>query len=509
MAYPQRQLTTIPRVTALGLRALALAAMWATIATTGARGEDTVTSEADAYVIETLTIPDEAYLEVGALAWLPNDRLAVGTRRGEIWFVDHPAGEAPTWTRFAHGLHEVLGLAWKADASAGEGGGWLYVTHRPEVSRLADSDGDGTADRFETVADGWGVSGDYHEYAFGSKFDAKGDIWVVLCLTGSFSSEVPFRGWAVRVTPDGETIPAVSGIRSPGGIGFDSKGHLLYTDNQGPWNGTSMLKHLVEGDFMGHPGGFRWYDLAPHLEKPDEPKSGTRWATESRRIPKLRPPVVMFPHGIMGNSAAGIACDESGGAFGPFSGQVFVSDQSHSIVMRCFLEEIDGVMQGACFRFREGFKSGSLALQFAPDGSLYVGGTNRGWGSRGGGDYALERLHWSGHTPFEILAMRAVPGGFELEFTEPADLTTLSDPANYQMKSFTYIYQADYGSPVVDDETCNVLSATPSPDGRRVRLEIDNLRECVIHELTADGVRSASGQPLLHATGWYTLNRIP
>ncbi len=106
MAYPQRQLTTIPRVTALGLRALALAAMWATIATTGARGEDTVTSEADAYVIETLTIPDEAYLEVGALAWLPNDRLAVGTRRGEIWFVDHPAGEAPTWTRFAHGLHE-------------------------------------------------------------------------------------------------------------------------------------------------------------------------------------------------------------------------------------------------------------------------------------------------------------------------------------------------------------------------------------------------------------------
>lgn len=471
--------------------------------------EPAAVSEANIYAIETLTIPDEAFLEVGALEWLPGDRLAVGTRRGEIWIVEHPASENPRWSRFAHGLHEVLGLAWKTDAQAGKGGGWLYATHRPEVSRLADSDGDGVAERFETVADGWGVSGDYHEYAFGSKFDGHGDIWVVLCLTGSFSSEVPFRGWGMRVTPSGETIPTVSGIRSPGGIGFDAKGHVLYTDNQGPWNGTSMLKHLVAGDFMGHPGGFRWYDLAPHLAKPDEPKSGTRWATETKRIPQLRPPVVMFPHGIMGNSAAGIACDQTNGAFGPFTGQVFVSDQSHSILMRCCIEEIDGVLQGACFRFREGFKSGSLALQFAPDGSLYVGGTNRGWGSRGAGDYALERLSWTGQTPFEILAMRAVPGGFELEFTEPADPATLRELSSYTMKSFTYIYQADYGSPVVDEESCVIRSATPSPDGRRVRLEIDNLRECVIHELNADGIRTPDGQPLLHDTGWYTLNRLP
>lgn len=471
--------------------------------------EPAAVSEGDIYAIETLAIPDEASLEVGALEWLPGDRLAVGTRRGEIWIVEDPASEKPRWSRFAHGLHEVLGLAWKPDEDAGKAGGWLYATHRPEVSRLADSDGDGVADRFETVADGWGVSGDYHEYAFGSKFDAHGDIWVVLCLTGSFSSEVPFRGWGMRVTPDGETIPTVSGIRSPGGIGFDANGHVLYTDNQGPWNGTSMLKHLVPGDFMGHPGGFRWYDLAPHLAKPDEPKSGTRWATETKRIPQLRPPVVMFPHGIMGNSAAGIACDQTNGAFGPFTGQVFVSDQSHSILMRCFIEEIDGVLQGACFRFREGFKSGSLALQFAPDGSLYVGGTNRGWGSRGAGDYALERLSWTGQMPFEILAMRAVPGGFELEFTEPADPATLSDLSSYAMKSFTYIYQADYGSPVVDEEACTIRSATPSPDGRRVRLEIDNLRECVIHELQAPGIRTSDGQPLLHNTGWYTLNRLP
>jgi hypothetical protein len=217
---------------------------------------------------------------------------------------------------------------------------------------------------------------------------------------------------------------------------------------------------------------------------------------------------VVLPYDTMGKSAGGVACDISAGKFGPFAGQMFVTDQSHSIVMRCFLETIDGVMQGACFRFREGFRSGSLALQFAPDGSLYVGGTNRGWGSRGAGDFALERLTWTGKTPFEILAMRAVPGGFEMEFTEPVDPQTAANPASYAAKGFTYIYQSSYGSPVVDEEPCAVEKAEPTADGRRVRLTLGNLREGVIHELKAAGVRNTAGLPLLHDTGWYTLNRL-
>jgi hypothetical protein len=185
------------------------------------------------------------------------------------------------------------------------------------------------------------------------------------------------------------------------------------------------------------------------------------------------------------------------------------------MVMRCFLEEVEGVLQGACFRFREGLRSGSLALQFAPDGSLFVGGTNRGWGSRGAGDYALERLAWTGKTPFEILAIRAVPGGFELEFTAPVDRAVAGDLASYAVRSFTHIYQAAYGSPEVDLEACPVERAEVSADGRRVRLAVGGLRPCVVHEIKAAGVRSAgseglvAGLPLLHDTGWYTLNRLP
>ena len=480
------------------LAGVCLGIVWAAVAT--AAEPLAKPQEKDFYAIDAVEIPAEAYLEVGALEWIPDGRLAVASRRGEIWMVSDPAAGKPRWQRFAHGLHEVLGLAWRD--------GWLYVTQRPEVSRLRDTSGDGVADDYETVSDGWGVSGDYHEYAFGSKFDRDGNLWIVLCLTGSFDSKVPFRGWAVRVAPDGRMIPTTSGVRSPGGIGFDGDGNVLYTDNQGPWNGACSLKHLVPGDFVGHPGGFKWYELAPDLEKPEEPKSGSRWAAEVQRIPRLRPPAVVLPYDTMGKSAGGVACDISAGKFGPFAGQMFVTDQSHSIVMRCCLETIDGVMQGACLKFREGFRSGSLALQFAPDGSLYVGGTNRGWGSRGAGDFALERVTWIGKTPFEILAMRAVPGGFELEFTEPVDPQAAANPASYAAKGFTYIYQSSYGSPVVDEEPCPVEKAEPTADGRRVRLTLGNLREGVIHELKAAGVRSTAGLPLLHDTGWYTLNRL-
>src|SRR5262245_51857746 len=378
------------------------------------------TAEDEYYKLLRFEPPKGAVLEAGALEVLPDGKLAVATRRGEIWLVDNATADDPKaakFTRFAHGLHEVLGLAWKD--------GWLYVTQRGEVSRIKDSDGDGKADVFETVSDGWEISGDYHEYAFGSRFDKDGNLWVALCLTGSFTSDAKFRGWCLRVTPKGEVIPTCSGLRSPGGVGMNAEGDMFYTDNQGPWNGTCGLKHLRPGGFMGHPDSFKWYPFAPNMgPKPAVPKSGSRFMTEAKRIPEFVPPVVLFPYGKMGQSASGIDCDLTGGKFGPFEKQLFVGDQTHSTVMRVFLEKVNGHYQGVCFPFRQGFGSGTVPVRFGPDRSLFVGGTNRGWGSRGPKTFAVERLAWTGKVPFEIREMRARPDGFELTFTQPVDPKT-------------------------------------------------------------------------------------
>lgn len=438
---------------------------------------------------------------------LPGDRLAVGTRRGEVWVIDNAYDSDPQkakFSRFAHGLHEILGLAWRD--------GWLYVTQRPDITRIRDSNGDGKADLFEVVADGWEVNGDYHEYAFGTRFDKNGELWYTLCLTGSFSSGSKFRGWAGKVTKAGTFVPTTSGVRSPGGIGFNAEGEVFYTDNQGPWNGTCGLKHVTVGGFVGHPDSFRWYGEpeAKYLGKaPAMPKSGSRMMTEAKKIPQLVPTAILFPYGKMGQSASGVECDLSADRFGPFGKQLFVGDQTHSTVMRVFLEKVNGRYQGACFPFRAGFGSGVVPVRQGKDGSLFVGGTNRGWGSRGPKPFAIERLVWTGKTPFEVHEMRAKPDGFELTFTRPVDAATAADVKSYALETYTYIYQSNYGSPEVDRTTPEITRATPGADGRSVRLTVKGLQEGHVHDLKLPGVRSAEGEPLLHPQAYYTLNYRP
>ncbi|MDA0832915.1 MAG: hypothetical protein O2955_13450 [Planctomycetota bacterium] len=470
--------------------------------------QENPSTEADYYRLLTLPIPEELVLEIGGMELLPDGKLAVATRRGDIYLVNNALTdpiEKVTYQLYAEGLHEILGLDFK--------NGSLYATHRCEVTKLTDEDGDGQADLFDTVSAAWGITGDYHEYAFGSDFDAEGNIWVVLCLTGSFSSEAKYRGWCLRITPEGHVIPTCSGIRSPGGIESNHKGEMFFTENQGPWNGMCALKHLKPGGFVGHPAGFRWYDLPEVANvmgpKPLEPESGSRIHIQCERIPELVPPAILFPYKKMGQSASGIACDESDGKFGPFAHQMFVGDQSASTVMRVYLEEVNGVYQGACFPFREGFASGTLPLEMMPDGTMMVGGTNRGWGSRGPAPFSLERLIWTGKVPFEIHEMHIQPDGFELTFTQSIDAATAADVASYTIETYTNIYQASYGSPEVDHTAPQINKAIVGDDRKSVRLIIDGLQIGHVHELHADGVRSSKGLPLLHPAAYYTLNQIP
>ena len=465
--------------------------------------------EADYYPIMDIPLPEGENIEVSGIDVLPDNRIAISSRRGDIWIADGAysatSDNPPTWSLFARGLHEVLGIAWKD--------GWLYLTQRPEVSRIKDSDGDGRADIFETLGDGWGINGDYHEYAFGTRHDKDGNIWVVLCLTGSGGADdkSPFRGWCMRVTPDGQTVPTAYGIRSPGGIGFNHHGDVFYCDNQGLWNGSSSLKHLAKGSFQGNPTGNKYFALTDVLgPKPPEPKSGSRIETERKTVPDLVPPPIVLPHGKMGNSPAGIECDETAGKFGPFTNQLFVSEQTHSKVHRVFLEKVNGYYQGAAFPFLKGFGSGNIVARFSGNGTMFTGGTNRGWGSHGKKPFSLQRVNWTGKVPFEIHEMRSRHNGFELTFTHPADPKTLTDPTKYHMEAYTYIYQRGYGSPVVDKTSPKVTKAIAGTDGKSVRLVVEGLVKGHVHELHTPAIRRKDTEdPILHPVAYYTLNEIP
>jgi hypothetical protein len=121
----------------------------------------------------------------------------------------------------------------------------------------------------------------------------------------------------------------------------------------------------------------------------------------------------------------------------------------------------------------------------------------------------VQRLDWTGKTPFEILEMKAIPGGFELLFTQPVDPVTAESMESYSMKSFTYIFQAAYGSPEVDATTPTIRAAKVSEDRLRVRLLVDGLQRGHVHHLISAGVRSATQAELLHKDAYYTLNYLP
>lgn len=460
-------------------------------------------TQADYYIREEIPLPEGEVMELGSIALMPDKKVAVTSRRGDLWICEGAYDEDLSkvrWSKFASNLHEPLGMFWKDDS--------LWLTQRPEVTRIQDMNADGTADIFETINSSWGISGDYHEYAFGSTPDADDNIWIVHCLTGSSKADADWRGWCVRVTPQGEMIPTCSGIRSPGGIGFNAEGDCFYTDNQGLWNGSSSLKWLKPGSFQGNPTGNKFHKLA-NLPAPPEPKDGSRILTEHERFPDFIPPAVVFPHGLVGQSPTAVITDTSDGRFGPFAGQVLVGEQTHSQVQRVFLEKVNGLYQGAVFHFLEDFETGIVPMRLSDDGTLFVGGTNRGWASRGSKPFTFERVRWNGTSPLEILTMSAKPHGFELTFTEPVDPATAADPASYAMSAWTYIHQSSYGSPQVDPATPTITAAEVSDDRRSVNLTVHGMIKGHVHQLDAKDLKTAGGKTLWHTSAWYTLNEIP
>ncbi|GAB3034245.1 plastocyanin/azurin family copper-binding protein [Spirosoma pulveris] len=466
-------------------------------------------TEEDYYRIVTLPIPETIKLEVGGLAPLPDGRLAACTRRGEVWIISNPymqGSRVPTYKKFASGLHEPLGLMWHPK-------GYFLCTQRGEVTKLVDNDGDDVADEYRSFYK-WPLSGNYHEYSYGPVLLPDGDMIITLNLDwiGYGASLAKWRGWMLKLTEKGEMTPWATGLRSPAGFGILHDGSIFYTENQGDWVGSGRMTNLTKGAFAGNPAGLRWSGEpgSPLSLKPEEvPSTGKPMFEVAKTVKELKVPAVWFPHTLMGISTSDFKEDTTKGAFGPFAGQLFVGDQGHSKIMRVALEKVNGEWQGACFPFREGFQSGIIRTVWGQDGSMFVGMTSRGWAATGKDPYGIQRLVWTGKMPFEMKTITSKPDGFEVTFTAPVDRKTAESPESYSLNSFTYKYHRTYGSPIENARPVPIRGVVVAPDGMSARIVADTvLREGYIHEVKAEGVRSASGMPLLHSVGYYTLNAI-
>jgi hypothetical protein len=462
------------------------------------------------YDVEDIALPPGTS-NVDGVAVMPDGRIVVCFQAGQVYFLNPKTKE---WKLFAEGLHWPLGVLPLSNTE-------VLVMQTPELTLLADRDGDGKAEVFKTVSDYFGMSGNYAEFQAGPVRDAQGNLFYTLGtgsnqgmpLTnevrgfystegawGRMTSPVPYRGWVMKVTPNGKTIPWAVGMREANGIGLDPRGRLFAIDNQGDWVGSSALYHVEPGKFYGHVPPLVWREDFQGGKQPlDLPVA---------ELDKLRTrAAVVFPYGDMSNSPTQPLWDTTGGKFGPFSGQMFIGEMNYRRIMRVMLEDVDGQVQGAVVPFFDSprLRLGNVRLAFDGKGALWVGQTfHMGWTGQSG----FQRIRWKGVVPLEVSAMHVTEDGFELTFTRPVNPETAAKPESYEMRTYFYNYHERYGSQKYDLHDVKINSAVVSTDRRKVTLHLDNLEAWRIYDTKFKNIVTDDGHELLNPWVVYNLNHL-
>lgn len=468
------------------------------------------------YTVEDIPLPKSVAPEIGGLACNPAGELVVVLRRsGIIIGTPHRDPKQFQWRVFSDAsMHNPCGVLLGAE-------GDLLVPQMQELTWIKDMNGDGLADLYQAVSTAWGVSGNYHETIAGPIPDGEGNWFLAIGtashngpvfynVRGAYSpigrrgrnySAVEYKGWVVKIRPDGSLIPWASGFRANNGMCMDPSGNLWVTDNQGDWRGTSPLYHVEEGDFCGHPSSLVW-DKAFFPDKGDPLNYGVDKLDAMRKRA-----AVLFPQGLMANSPTEPIVDVTRGRFGPFGGQMFVGDVAGRRILRVMVEKVKGQYQGACVKFIDGsgLRGGSNRLAFGPDGNaLYVGQTYRGWG---GPTEGLQRIVFQDKDPFEVHSMKLTENGFRLKFTGQLDAELAKDPKSYEFKHYWFKYGHAYGSAQMDKTPVAVKSVEVIDEEMVDVVLADPLEAKKVYQLDVK-VRSSNGKPVVNPTLCYTVNEI-
>ncbi|MFT4536786.1 MAG: cytochrome c [Saprospiraceae bacterium] len=431
--------------------------------------------------------PDDFEPKVGGIDFMSDGKMVVSTwdPNGSVYVVEnHASGDPSKMTAklIAHGLAEPLGLKVVDDR--------IFVMQKQEITELVDTDKDGVTDEYRTLCKDWTVSANFHEFGFGLE-EKDGYLYAALATAiepgGASAVQVANRGSVLKVNIEtGEREFIAHGLRTPNGVGLGYGGSIYIADNQGDWLPASKIVEVTDGAFFGS----RSVDF-----------EGTAGLKE-------KPPVVWLPQDEIGNSPSTPLSLN----VGPYKNQMIHGEVTNGGVKRVFVEEVEGVKQGALFRFTQGMEAGVNRIRWSPDGALYIGGIGApgNWQANQGLNwFGLQRLEYNGKTAFEMLAVRVKSNGMEIEFTEPLQEGDGWQPESYEVSQWYYKPTADYGGPKLDERDLKVKSATVSEDRKKVFIELDGMKEGhVVYIRLRNKFISSTGQSLWSPECWYTLNKI-
>jgi hypothetical protein len=419
--------------------------------------------------------------KVAGLAYLPGERLAIATwRPNEIWILSGYLGPRSRMKakKAMDGFHELMGLCVVRDT--------LYAADQDSIYMLPDTDGDGVPDARKGLGQvPWTRS--FHEWSFGllhrdGRFYTALSVAAASALRTLDPQKDNRRGSLISMDGNGKVEVVASGLRAPDGICLGPDSGIFATDNQGTWLPANKFIHVQPGRGYGH-----------HIHPAGAFDDGYP-----------APPAVWLPYGTVTKSPTEPVYLTSG----PYAGQFLVGDIAYGVVHRIAIEKVHGEWQGCLLRFSGGFEAGVHRMLAGPGGTVILGGLGNGdqadWGWRGEVT-GLQMLKPNGKPVFEILAVHARKGGYEVVFTRPVD-SSAAGLFHYRARQWWYEPTPALGGPEKDPTMPPIKAVRLSRDRKRLFLEIDGLLPQQVTHVRLEHLKSADGLPLWTPDFWYTLN---
>ncbi|MEZ6035606.1 MAG: c-type cytochrome [Planctomycetaceae bacterium] len=424
------------------------------------------------------------------MAWMADGRMVITSLIGDVWVLSDTNGDKlpDAMALFATGLSAPYGVQVDGDA--------VLVAHKPEVLRLRDADGDGAADQFDVVASGWGFSENYHDWTTGLVRDHNGDLYVGLGSDYSQNKRPAdndrWRGTILRIDSNGAIVPLATALRFPMGLALDRRQNLFATDNQGVQNTFNEINHILPGKHYGVP--------SRHEEVTDDPSES---------------PALMVPHPWT-RSVNSILFLPDDFANPDLAGQGIACEYDTRCLIRFTVQEVSGVLQGACYRLSRpdqpgggGNFVGPIASAVGPDGAIYIGSIwDSGW-QGGTNTGSIERLVPDSKMPNGIREIRSTPEGFEITFFQPIrDKSAMCAAATWSVQGYTRHWNGSYATPDAERYSLSPRGLTLSDDCMRVNVRVEPLKAGFVYEI---GIHEsvAAEEGLWPAEGFYSMKAVP